>query len=294
MGYRKHVADDLSPYACILPGCVKPEVLFSTKEIWRQHLLEEHRSSEYWICFACGDGTQFPSEDAFTAHTRTKHVASVSPDQMLLVAQMCRRSVPTEIRSCPLCNWPDTGEEGEVDKDILLDHIAKDLHSFSLRALPWADDNGQESDERMNYSADKVYDWLIANDLLTQNPGRERPSREKKVYTSDYFQRNPYFAGSSVMTSSSSSKLSSVASRVEVLRNWKQEGSVTSGRRGSEVSSEGSDVQLKKRKLLEKMKPIMFRDAVGRKYSFPFHLCQTWAVRVSSLLTLQGSAGIGG
>ncbi|KAI9772249.1 MAG: hypothetical protein M1840_000998 [Geoglossum simile] len=30
----------------------------------------------------------------------------------------------------------------------------------------------------------------------------------------------------------------------------------------------------------EKKKPLRFKDAVGRKFSFPFHLCQTWAVRI--------------
>ena len=29
----------------------------------------------------------------------------------------------------------------------------------------------------------------------------------------------------------------------------------------------------------EKKKPIKFKDAVGRKFSFPFHLCRTWEVR---------------
>lgn len=28
----------------------------------------------------------------------------------------------------------------------------------------------------------------------------------------------------------------------------------------------------------EKKKPIKFKDAVGRKFSFPFHLCNTWIV----------------
>jgi hypothetical protein len=28
----------------------------------------------------------------------------------------------------------------------------------------------------------------------------------------------------------------------------------------------------------EKKKPIKFKDAVGRKFSFPFHLCSTWQV----------------
>jgi tetratricopeptide (TPR) repeat protein len=133
-----------------------------------------------------------------------------------------------------LCNWPE-GEEGEVDKDVLLDHIAKDIHSFSLRALPWADNNGQETDERVNYSADKVYDWLIKNNL-SENPDKERPSREKILYTSKYFQRNAYFAGSSA--ASSSSELESVASWKEELEKWKQkEGSVTFGSRGSDVLS---------------------------------------------------------
>ena len=31
---------------------------------------------------------------------------------------------------------------------------------------------------------------------------------------------------------------------------------------------------------LESLAPLKFKDAVGRKFSFPFHLCSTW--RVSS------------
>lgn len=43
----------------------------------------------------------------------------------------------------------------------------------------------------------------------------------------------------------------------------------------------------------EKKKPIKFKDAVGRKFSFPYHLCQTWAVSFStpsceSVLTVIG------
>ena len=32
----------------------------------------------------------------------------------------------------------------------------------------------------------------------------------------------------------------------------------------------------------EKQKPIKFKDAVGRKFSFPYHLCSTWSVRFSN------------
>jgi hypothetical protein len=32
----------------------------------------------------------------------------------------------------------------------------------------------------------------------------------------------------------------------------------------------------------EKKKPIKFEDAIRRKYSFPFELCATWAVRIAT------------
>lgn len=32
----------------------------------------------------------------------------------------------------------------------------------------------------------------------------------------------------------------------------------------------------------DKKKPIKFKDAVGRKFSFPFHLCAQWEVSLSS------------
>ncbi|KAL8816857.1 MAG: hypothetical protein Q9223_004209 [Gallowayella weberi] len=36
------------------------------------------------------------------------------------------------------------------------------------------------------------------------------------------------------------------------------------------------DLQMLTRSIQEKKKPIRFKDAVGRKFSFPFHLCNTW------------------
>jgi len=47
----------------------------------------------------------------------------------------------------------------------------------------------------------------------------------------------------------------------------------------------GWEVTMKmwKPKPTEKM-PIKFKDAIGRKFSFPFHLCQTWTVSAPSSL----------
>jgi hypothetical protein len=35
---------------------------------------------------------------------------------------------------------------------------------------------------------------------------------------------------------------------------------------------------------IDKKKPIKFKDAVGRKFSFPFHICATWTVRCDSFI----------
>ncbi|RJE23880.1 hypothetical protein PHISCL_03792 [Aspergillus sclerotialis] len=233
--WKRHVADDLSPYTCILPGCNEPEVLFATKENWRRHLLKGHSSVDYWVCFACGNGNiQFHSEDAFVTHTRTKHSQSVEPGQIPLLTTVCRRSVPAEIRACPLCNWPKD-EEGEADKDALLDHIAKGIHSFSLRALPWADDNGQETDERIDHSANKVSDWLLG-DGISEIHSQDRPDRAKRVYASKYFQSYPYFAVGS--EASNSSDMSTASWEIELERMKKAEISRVSGNSEVEITDE--------------------------------------------------------
>ncbi|KAI9042927.1 BAG family molecular chaperone regulator [Aspergillus affinis] len=192
--WRKHVADDLSPYTCILTGCNQPDVLFNTKEAWKQHLLKDHGSMTYWICFACGNGARYYSKEHFIQHTRSSHASSIPSDQIPSLVDICKKSTPRQISHCPLCDWPDEGVE--VEKDALLNHIAKEIHSFSLRALPWADDNGEESEERIHHSSRRVHNWLFECD--SQQPSSdETPSFEKTASGLGYFQQNPYFAGSS-------------------------------------------------------------------------------------------------
>ena len=216
---RKHVQEDLSPYTCIFSTCAKPETLFRTKELWRQHLFEEHTSSEYWICFACGDGTHFLNMDSFKSHTKTEHGASIAIEQIPLLADVCKRSALLDIRSCPFCDSFQC-EGGEVDKEMLFDHIATEIHSFSLLALPWADDDGRETNECMKHSTEKVYDWLVDNQL-SENPDKERPPYEKKVYIYEHFEQNPYFADSS--GSSGGSEAPSLTSVEQELEKMKQQ-----------------------------------------------------------------------
>lgn len=206
----------MNPYSCVLAGCDQPYVLFNTKESWRQHVLSDHRSITYWICFACGDRLQFNDEKAFLEHLRSIHKATIPPDQIPALVKLSQRATP-EISRCPLCNWPEEGVK--VDKEVLLNHIAKDIHSFSLRVLPWADDNGQERDERIHDSSEKVYEWLV-NNGIQRDPTKERPFGKR--ICSRYFHQNAYFAESS--QGSSSNDPISESSRGEELEEPRKEG----------------------------------------------------------------------
>ena len=176
--------------------------------------------------------------DSFESHTKTEHGASIANDQIPLLIDVCKRSTFPEIQSCPLCDlFPSNG--GEVDKEMLLDHIATEIHSFSLLALPWADDNEQETKERMDHSTDKVYEWLVKyklSDILD----KERPPYEMKVCLYDHFERNPYFAGSSNSSSDSNAQsiedqsLTSVEKELEEMKQQEPWFSVRS--RNSDVS----------------------------------------------------------
>lgn len=43
----------------------------------------------------------------------------------------------------------------------------------------------------------------------------------------------------------------------------------------------GASINMKEKRTGKEVPPVRFKDAVGRKFSFPFHLCQTWTVSVA-------------
>lgn len=139
----------------------------------------------YRICFACGDGPQFNDKSAFVQHTKSDHATTIPPDQIPILCDLSRKTTPAGIQRCPLCNWLEE-EKVMVENDVLLNHIAKEIHSFSLRAVPWVNDNGQERYERIRDSSEKVYEWLVQNEIPGDSDN-ERPSREERVWHSQHF-----------------------------------------------------------------------------------------------------------
>jgi rubredoxin len=98
---------------------------------------------EYWECRACD--VRVYKEKEFKRHTKKAHpdMDSIARD---MFTEACSCRIP-DITSCPLCNLSVSKKAG-VDRLALLNHIAEELHEFSLLSLPpGADHKSEEADD---------------------------------------------------------------------------------------------------------------------------------------------------
>lgn len=135
-------------------------------------------------------------------HTKTQHAGSISQDRVPVLAGLSRRASPTEMKSCPICGWPE--EEGATaDKESLIEHVAEEIHAFSLHSLPWADEPEHTADNWIIEQQENVINWLreiehmeaITSPDLTDLS--RKPLAEPVIPHVGYFQHNSYFADSS-------------------------------------------------------------------------------------------------
>lgn len=155
--------EDLCPYTCPFPKCPRPEVLYISRAAWRDHVLQSHGAGQNWECLACV-GTEIPntflSAEEFVSHNRTKHIDTISEDQIIVLQNTCRKTVPPNIAQCPLCPWPQDEKE-TPDAVANLEHVGNCIHEFSLNALPWAESLVGDATGPSNPALRaKVEEWL--------------------------------------------------------------------------------------------------------------------------------------
>ncbi|KAI1157467.1 hypothetical protein F5B18DRAFT_173843 [Nemania serpens] len=130
--WRKHLANDVSPYTCILEDCPTPYSLFATHNEWKDHVMNDHPSQ--WHCPCCkSDIPVFRSLSGVITHIMSKHPDAISDglEDLLSNAEMKVMG----ITKCPLCD-----SEGPQDSPELVEHVLQHVHDFSLRSLPWPAD----------------------------------------------------------------------------------------------------------------------------------------------------------
>ncbi|KAF3397058.1 hypothetical protein DPV78_007879 [Talaromyces pinophilus] len=133
--FRKHLSKDILPYTCILEDCPDPEKLYQTKHLWLSHMFTDHGGISHWACLACNDSNERPvfyEQSEFTKHLEGTHSKGIKPHQIPMLVSAWQRKTSVAIHSCPLCGFEDQ------DSDVVLNHAAEHLHSFSLSSLPWA------------------------------------------------------------------------------------------------------------------------------------------------------------
>ncbi|KAM0264283.1 hypothetical protein ACHAQJ_000772 [Trichoderma viride] len=163
--WKEHLEGDLSPYPCIIPSCPMKSVIFPSKEEWMEHLNRDHENDDYWVCKDCLDCPEFHTEELFDAHISKYHCMHNRRDIPRLMFES-GRPFPIQLTSCPMCAWP-TAKDGKVTKRELINHIAEELRSFSLRSLPWSPYEDHEDAEQIDRIAAEVRDWLTKNNLPT-------------------------------------------------------------------------------------------------------------------------------
>jgi hypothetical protein len=155
--HRKHLTRDISPYTCILEECPQSELFYATKESWSSHMDKTHGSMEQWAFQACSQkniSASFKEPVVFTAHLQQEHSRGIKPHQIPMLLSAWQRKVPGKVPACPLCSFDSE------DQNILLDHIAEHIHSFSLRSLPWPTTDGTgeaDEDEGLSYFGQHSY-----------------------------------------------------------------------------------------------------------------------------------------
>lgn len=133
---RGHVAQDILPYVCIYEHCPTPQEMYLTSEELLQHM-RNHHSLLQWACDPCASKSGsnqrfcFESFKAWADHMKTTHKSSYPESDLESLAKLSRRKMLQPV-SCPLCGYAVNEPRTTLDE-----HIARHLHDFSLRSLPW-------------------------------------------------------------------------------------------------------------------------------------------------------------
>jgi tetratricopeptide (TPR) repeat protein len=137
---------------CIYDDCKTPNKMYLTSDELLKHMRSQHGVA-CWVCDYCASKPEadqrfiFKCLEDWEFHMKKKHNVAFPPSRLRSLAKVSERKM-LESLACPLC-----GYAAEHLQPTLDDHIAKHLHGFALRCLPWGT-GGNEKDSVNAKSAD--------------------------------------------------------------------------------------------------------------------------------------------
>lgn len=263
--WKKYVLKDLQPYACTFPSCLNSKRLFERRHEWFQHEMQYHRWR--WICKS-GCEITFESKGGFEEHLIDTHGISKDSERLNHLVQSCekRPSLGLEI-SCVLC--------GEILKLKQLErHLGKHQKHLTLFALPSVPD--QDTDD----AGDDISD--MAHSALAEHTVQGANSEDSESDTDD---GEPLRSENDRAIEEVYDNLHPRSAAPEEVKETREE---AQKRREDQLQASHKGivegVSTAAATLGKKRPALKFKDALGRNFLFPWHLCCTWKVGHPSLL----------
>jgi hypothetical protein len=272
--WRHHVFEDIPPYVCTSEACGSAIKSFSRRHEWARHEIEMH--TKVWLCpYGCTE--PIGSSRDFESHVRTTHHLAYPADASAMrnLTAACGRAESREgARSCPLCMKPCDSVKRWTK------HVGHHLEQLALFSLPMdllSGDTPDGSDGRSDIGSNVDGDTIgiqsqttayinTEHTFLELDPPPARGTSDQSIAIDAVRSEG---SNSPLLTS-----LGTDAAKAElddlraIVRKQAEELANIRAQDGNMHAPAPNPDMLKA--------PVKFTDAVGRKFSFPWHLCKTW------------------
>ncbi|KAI0113912.1 hypothetical protein GGR51DRAFT_504840 [Nemania sp. FL0031] len=166
--WSEHVTRDLDSYVCLLERCDIPYCLFTSRQEWLHHMKSERLAK--WICRMPHDGeavVKFEREELLGTHIIKPHPNMFSPDQLLDVANVYRRTAEVVFEACPFCH--------ETPGNDIEEHIAHHLRYLALKSAQWQDNDCKDEEYHVERSVSfALVDNTIGRGTLDHSIGSQK------------------------------------------------------------------------------------------------------------------------
>lgn len=118
---------DLNSYVCVFKHCDRPNVLYSHRNQWLNHL-QQH--CKVWRCPSHRDLEPFSSSEDYITHMREVHATKLSDTKLRMLASRTSRNTKL-FPMCPLCGNRDFDSDEHAEN-----HVAGHLRLLAMESLP--------------------------------------------------------------------------------------------------------------------------------------------------------------
>ena len=260
--WNRHLFKDIKPYVCTFPDCSIPDRLYDSRREWYYHEITEH-GREGFVCSLCNKTLESSKqyerhvarhleELALFALPRTKGDYAENDNDDIFDAKISASHTDVVYDSSSEGSSLE-GEDGKAMKVIAYPAPAARLTPTMTSPSPSPPTLDNSEDD------EKSYRWEGAQATI------ERVER-----TIDRVDRK--LADRSTRLEEQSTRLEEFFSNLKAVR--------------EQIGLEQADLDSKVTPAAAAKpqdKPIKFKDAIGRRFSFPFDVCKTWSVGYSNI-----------